>query len=100
MFRGIYTLSYRSVRRWVDRILQCQSQALCREFEGGGSMHWKAGVNTVKTLTFEKGEGVHDPPAPIVAPPLTVATDCNDKQYSWRPPSAATRFRAFTVFRA
>jgi len=23
----------------------------------GGSMHWKVGVNTVKTLTFEKGGG-------------------------------------------
>jgi len=28
------------------------------------------GVNTVKTLKFEKS-GVHDPPAPVVAPPLT-----------------------------
>jgi len=24
---------------------------------GGGSMHWKGGVNTVKTLKFEKGGG-------------------------------------------
>jgi len=35
----------------------------CYEFEvgGGGSMHWRVGVNTVKTLTFEKRWGVHDP---------------------------------------
>jgi len=32
--------------------------------EGGG-------LNTVKTLKFEKGGGGHDPlPAPIVTPPL------------------------------
>jgi len=38
----------------------------------GGTTHWKVfTVNTVKTLTFEKG-GVHDPPAPMVAPPLAV----------------------------
>jgi len=39
---------------------------------GGGSMHWKVGVNTVQTLTFEKGGGAGPPPpAPMVAPPRT-----------------------------
>jgi len=34
--------------------------------EGGGS------VNTVKTLTFEKGGGCMTPPPPMVAPPLPI----------------------------
>jgi len=32
------------------------------EFEGGGSIHWKVGVITVKTLKFEKGGGACPPP--------------------------------------
>jgi len=39
-------------------------------------MHWKVGVNTVKT--FEKGIGCMTPPAPMVAPPLVEA---NYKNY-------------------
>jgi len=48
------------------------------EFEGWGvgSMHLKVGgVNTVKTLKFEKGKMwgcLTPPPAPMVAPPLGV----------------------------
>jgi len=35
------------------------TQGRCHESEGveGGTMHWKVGVNTVKTLKFEKGGG-------------------------------------------
>jgi len=42
-----------------------------------GSVHWKVVgggvVNTVRTLTFEKGGGcMTPPPAPMVAPPLGI----------------------------
>jgi len=42
---------------------------------GGGSMHWKVwgGVNTVKTLKFEREKcGGCMTPAPMVAPPLLI----------------------------
>jgi len=38
------------------------------EFKGGGSVHWKVGVITIKTQTFEKGGGCMTSPAPMVAP--------------------------------
>jgi len=39
-------------------------------------------VKVVKTLKFEKGGGVHDPPAPIMAPTLALATFTKSSTYA------------------
>jgi len=42
---------------------------------GGGSMHWKVGVNTVKSLNFEK-MWVHDSPASYGGTATTLKGHC------------------------
>jgi len=43
---------------------------------GGGQCIGRWGVNTVKTLRFEKGGGCMTPPsAPMVAPPMLCSID-------------------------
>jgi len=62
-----------------------QGQGRCHEFEGGGVNALEGGgrVNTVKTLTFEKGKKCMTPPLPPsscggAAPVQGVITDTKD----------------------
>jgi len=53
------------------------SQGRRHQFEGRGSMNWRWGVNTAKTLKFEKCGGVHDPSRSYggAAPDWTIPVD-------------------------